>query len=107
MEEREEIQVVIRKEILIRRFLYLLNNDHESDRDIPLVQAATQETEGLFLKKKQLHLISAIAFSIAAFLGLIGVVSSVNNIQLAFLCFALAFCVVNAVAQFVLFIKKR
>ena len=27
MEEREEIQVVIRKEILIRGFLYLLNKD--------------------------------------------------------------------------------
>lgn len=27
MEERDEIQVVIRKEILIRGFLYLLNKD--------------------------------------------------------------------------------
>ena len=27
MEEREEIQVVIRKEILIRGFLYLLNKE--------------------------------------------------------------------------------
>lgn len=86
---------------------YLLNDDYESDRDIPLVQAATQETEVVLFKKKQLHLISAIAFSIATFFWLISVVSSVNSIQLAFFCFALAFCVVNAVAQFALFFKKR
>ncbi len=27
MEEREEIQVVVRKEVLIREFLYLLNKE--------------------------------------------------------------------------------
>ena len=86
---------------------YLLNDDYESDNDIPIVQAATKETEGLFVKKKQLHLVSAIAFSIASLFWLIGVVSSVSNIQLGFFCFALAFCVVNAIAQFVLFSKKR
>lgn len=86
---------------------YLLNDDYESDNDIPLVQAAIQETDAVFLKKKQLHLVSAIAFTIAVFFWLIGVVSSVNNIQLGFFCFALAFCVVNAVVQFVLFFKKR
>ena len=86
---------------------YLLNDDYESDNDIPLVQVAAQETQAVFFKKKQLHLVSAIAFTIAAFFWLIGVVSSVNNAQLAFFCFALGFCVVNVVAQFVLFLKKR
>ena len=30
---------------------YLLNDDYESDRDIPAVKTATQETEDLFLRK--------------------------------------------------------
>ena len=30
---------------------YLLNDDYESDRDIPVVKTATQETEDLFLRK--------------------------------------------------------
>ena len=34
---------------------YLLNDDYESDIDIPAVQAATKETEDLFSKKKRLH----------------------------------------------------
>lgn len=86
---------------------YLLNDDYESDGDIPLVQTATQETEDLFLRKKKLHLISAIAFFIAALFWIIGVVSSVGNIQMAFFCFALGFCVINAIIQLSLYFKKR
>ena len=86
---------------------YLLNDDYESDSDIPLVRTATQETEDLFLKKKRLHLISAIAFFIATLFWVIGVVSSVGNIQIAFFCFALGFCIVNAVIQLGLYLKKR
>ena len=37
---------------------YLLNDDYESDTDIPVVQTATKETEDLFSKKKRLHLIA-------------------------------------------------
>lgn len=86
---------------------YLLNDDYESDRDIPVVRTVTQETEDLFSKKKRLHLISAICFTIAVFCWLIAAVSSVNNIQLGFFCFSLSLCAANAVAQFVLFFKKR
>lgn len=86
---------------------YLLNDDYESDGDIPLVRTVTQETEDLFLRKKKLHLISAIAFFIAALFWTIGVVSSVGNIQMAFFCFALGFCVVNAIIQMGLYFKKR
>ena len=31
--------------------LQVLNDDYESDRDIPVVKTATQETEDLFLRK--------------------------------------------------------
>lgn len=86
---------------------YLLNDDYENDKDIPAVQTAMQETESLFSKKKQLHLISAICFTVSAFCSLIGVVNSINNIQLAVSCFTLALCAGNAVAQFILYSKKQ
>ena len=46
---------------------YLLNDDYESDSDIPAVKTATEETEALFLKKKNLHLVAAICFTISVF----------------------------------------
>ena len=86
---------------------YLLNDDYESDTDIPAVQTATKETEDLFLKKKRLHLIAAICFTISVFCSLMGLVNSTNDIQLGLSCFTLALCAGNAVAQFILFFKKR
>lgn len=86
---------------------YLLNDDYESDSDIPVVQTATKETEELFLRKKRLHLIAAICFTAAAFCWLFSTVNSVNDIQLGLSCFALALCSGSAVAQFVLFFRKR
>ena len=86
---------------------YLLNDDYESDRDIPAVQTAEQEAETLFVKKKHLHLVAAICFTIAWFCALMGVVNSTNNVQLGLSCFTLVLCVFNAVTQFILFFKKR
>ena len=86
---------------------YLLNDDYESDTDIPAVQTAAKETEDLFSKKKRLHLISAICFTVAVFCSLMGLVNSTNDIQLGLSCFTLALCAGNAVAQFILFFKKR
>ena len=59
---------------------YLLNEDYESDRDIPVVKTAEQEAETLFVKKKHLHLVSAICFAVAWFCALMGVL-----VQIAFL----------------------
>ena len=86
---------------------YLLNEDYESDRDIPVVKTATQETEDLFLRKKRLHLISAIGFTVSWFCALTGVANSTNDIQFALSIFMLSVCASNAVAQFVLYFKKR
>ena len=86
---------------------YLLNDDYESDSDIPAVQTATKETEDLFSKKKQQHLIAAICFAIAAFCWLMSVGMYVNEMQLGISCCCLALCVVNAVVQFILFAKRR
>ncbi|MBO5275396.1 MAG: helix-turn-helix transcriptional regulator [Clostridia bacterium] len=86
---------------------YLLNDDYESDNDIPAVKTAAEETKTLFLKKKHLHLVAAICFSISVFCSLIGVVNSMNNVQLAISCFMLTLCAGNAIAQFILYFKKR
>lgn len=86
---------------------YLLNDDYESDSDIPVVQTAVQETDVLFSKKKRLHLIAAIGFTIAAFCSLIGLLNSINGTQLGISCFTLALCSGNAAAQYILFFKKR
>ena len=86
---------------------YLLNDDYESDRDIPVVKTATQETEDLFLRKKRLHLIAAICFTVSWFCALMGVLNSINDIQFALFIFMLSLCACNAVAQFVLYFKKR
>ncbi|MBR4057357.1 MAG: helix-turn-helix transcriptional regulator [Oscillospiraceae bacterium] len=86
---------------------YLLNDDYESDKDIPAVQDATQETECLISKKKRGHLIAAICFTVAAFCWLLVVLSNPSGIELGLSCFSLALCASSAVAQFVLFFKKR
>ena len=86
---------------------YLLNDDYESDNDIPAVKTATDETEALFLRKKRLHLIAAICFTVSWSCALMGVVNSTSDIQFALSIFMLSLCATNAVAQFVLYFKKR
>ena len=86
---------------------YLLNDEYESDNDIPAVMTATKETETIFLKKKHLHLVAAICFSISVFCSLIGIMNSTNDTQFATSCFVLALCAGNAIAQFIFFFKKQ
>ena len=86
---------------------YLLNDDYESDTDIPAVKVATEETEDLFLRKKRFHLIAAICFTVSWLCTLIGLDSCTNNIQSGLSFFMLFLCAASAVAQFILFFKKR
>ena len=86
---------------------YLLNDDYDSDRDIPVVQTVAKETENLVSKKKRTHLIVAICFIVAAICLVIGIVNRTNGIQLVMFVYALFFCIGNAVIQFVLFFMKR
>ena len=86
---------------------YLLNDDYTSDKDIPVVKNATQETNNIILKKKQGHFIAAICFTLASFCWIMALAYSSNTFQLGLFCFALAFCTVNAVTQFVLYSKKK
>lgn len=86
---------------------YLLNDDYESDKDIPVVRNATQEVENIVIKKKHGHLIATICFTIAAFCWLMSIAHYSSHMQLALCGAALAFCSCNAVFQFVLFFKKK
>ena len=86
---------------------YLLNDDYTSDKDIPVVKNATQETDNIILKKKQGHFTAAICFTLASFCWIMALAYSSNTFQLGLFCFALAFCTVNAVTQFVLYSKKK
>lgn len=86
---------------------YLLNDDYTSDKDIPVVKNATQETDNIIFKKKQGHFIAAICFTLASFCWIMSLAYSSNAFQLGLYCFALAFCTVNAVVQFVLYSKKK
>ena len=86
---------------------YLLNDDYTSDKDIPVVKNATQETDNILSKKKQGHFIAAICFTLASFCWIMSLAYSSNTFQLGLFCFALAFCTVNAVVQFVLYSKKQ
>lgn len=86
---------------------YLLNDDYESDKDIPLVKTATQETKELFTKKRRMHLIAAICFTISTFCSIMGIATGTNDAQIGISCFVLALCAANAAAQFVLFFKKQ
>lgn len=79
---------------------YLLNDDYESEKDIPAVRSATEKTEDLLNKKKRLHLVAAICFTISAFCMLMALKHGISR-------FVLVLCTGNAVAQFVLFFKKR
>ena len=85
---------------------YLLNDDYTSDKDIPVVKNAAQETDHIILKKKQGHFTAAICFTLASFCWIMALAYSSNTFQLGLFCFALAFCTVNAVVQFVLYSKK-
>lgn len=86
---------------------YLLNDDYESDRDIPAIQTSTKEVEDLFSKKKRQHLIAAICFTVAWFCWLISIATYQNYHQLGLSCASLGFCAINAIIQFKLFFKKR
>lgn len=86
---------------------YLLDDAYESDRDIPVVQHAEQENKALLFRKKRLHLIAAICFTVSVVCSLIGVLCSESNMQFGLSCFTLALCAGNAAAQFVLFFRKK
>lgn len=72
-----------------------------------LLYEKSKKNQHLFQKKKQMHLIIAVGFTISWLCSLIGVISSVNNIQLAVSCFSLGFCAVIAVAHYVLYFKEK
>ncbi len=86
---------------------YLLNDDCESDGDIPAVKSATKKAAELLAKERKHHLIAAICFTIASLCWLVTIVNYVNTAQLAFSCIALGICGINAGLQFGLFVGAK
>ena len=86
---------------------YLLNDDFESDKDLPVVQNAEQETVKLFSKKRQLHLVAAICFTVSWFCAFMGLLNSSSDTQMGLSVFSMVLCAGCAVAQYVLYFKKK
>ena len=59
---------------------YLLNDDYESDGDIPLVQQARQETEEQIFHKKKMWLISMFLWIIAGMAWLVVALENIGKI---------------------------
>ncbi len=85
---------------------YLLHDDYESDADIPMVKKKEEEIVEVKLKKRNMHLVSAIGFLIATFCAIMGIVTSRSDAQLAVSCFWAALAAGNTIVQFVLYLKK-
>ena len=62
---------------------YLLHDDYESDADLPVVKKKEEEIVEVTLKKKNMHLISAICFLITTFCAIVGIVTSQIDLQFA------------------------
>ncbi len=86
---------------------YLLNDDYESDRDIPAVKSANKEAENLYVKKKYYHLVAAICFGSGALCWLFAVANYTSNTMLALSVICMDVCLVNTIIQLFLFFKKR
>ncbi len=85
---------------------YLLHDDYESDADIPVVKQKEEEIVEVKLKKKNMHLISAICFLITTFCAIGGIVTSQSDLQFAVSGFWVGLAAVNTVVQFALYLKK-
>ncbi len=86
---------------------YLIHDDYQSDDDLPIAKEKNEHLLEVKSKKKQHHLIAAIAFTVAMICSAASASLSTSNIQLAisiFNCAALSGC---AAAQYYLYFKKN
>ncbi len=86
---------------------YLIHDDYQSDDDIPAAKEKTECMLEVKSKKKQHHLIAAIAFTVAMVFSAISTSLSTSDLQFAisiFNCAALSGC---ASAQYYLYFKKN
>lgn len=86
---------------------YLLNDDFESDADIPIVQEVNQKCDELVLSKKKQYLISAIAFAFVALYWFLVAVPSASNSKLGvFYTIPGIICLGAAGLRFYWYLKK-
>lgn len=85
---------------------YLVHDSYESDADIPLVKEKNEEIKIIKIKKRNLHLFSALCFLFSVFCSIIGIVTSSDNSQLIISVFICSLSAGNSVLQFILYFKK-
>lgn len=102
-----DAQNIMQMSRLFRITIDDLLNEGESASDMPVVQSAAERTEAFHIRKDCLHLLAAVGFLIASCGWIIAMANCAHHVATAFfgLCFALCGC--NAMAQFVLYFKKR
>ena len=85
---------------------YLIHDNYQSDDDMPVVKEKNEQISDVKLKKKKLHLIAAIGFTVSMICSGVSASFSGNNSQLAlsiFTCAVLGGC---AGAQYYLYFKQ-
>lgn len=86
---------------------YLIHDEIENEKDIPIIKKKEEEVKTISLQKNRLYLFSAICFVIAAFSALMATVTSTNDIQLVISCFNLAVLSALSVFQFTRYFKNK
>lgn len=85
---------------------YLINDDFTSDEDTPIAQKKNDEISSVKEKRRKLHLVSAICFTVAWMCTLYGAINSTNDFQLLLSVISCMLTAANAVFQFVCFFRK-
>lgn len=86
---------------------YLLNDDYDSDGDIPAVRTAEEKADSLSAKNKRRHLAAAVSFTFASLCWAAGTALCTNETAKILLAFTLFLNAGNAAVHFVLYFKKR
>ncbi len=85
---------------------YLLCDDREDFGENPIDQQTQQEEKNFVFKKRRRHLVSAIAFAIAAICWLIAAATGQSAVYQAFSVVLLVLCIGLVGAQLVMFFRK-
>lgn len=85
---------------------YLINDDFTSDEDTPIAQKKNDEISSVKEKRRKLHLISGICFTIAWMCTLYGAINANNDFQLLLSAISCILAAANATFQFVCFFRK-
>ena len=86
---------------------YLINDDYESDEDIPSVKKKNEEIVTIQAKRKNMHLFSAIGFLFAALFTALGLIYTQIRFLIPVFVLAGQLFFALAVIQLVFYFQKR